>query len=131
MVATETRPYLQGARLTAWELVREGIPVTLVTDSMAGHLMQRGDIDLVVVGADRIAANGDVANKIGTYTLAVLARAARHPVLRRRAAVDHRPQARRRQRDPDRGARRGRGDRVPRRALGAGGRRGARTRRST
>jgi methylthioribose-1-phosphate isomerase len=76
VVATETRPYLQGARLTAWEMVREEIPVTLVTDNMAGHLMQRGDVDLVVVGADRVAANGDVANKIGTYTLAVLA--ARH-----------------------------------------------------
>jgi len=78
VVATETRPYLQGARLTAWEMVQEGIPVTLITDSMAGHLMQRGAIDLVVVGADRIAANGDVANKIGTYTLAVLA--ARHRI---------------------------------------------------
>jgi len=76
VVANETRPFLQGARLTAWELVQERIPVTLVTDSMAGHLMQRGAIDLVVVGADRVAANGDVANKIGTYTLAVLA--ARH-----------------------------------------------------
>jgi methylthioribose-1-phosphate isomerase len=78
VVATETRPYLQGARLTAWEMVREEIPVTLVTDNMAGHLMQRGDVDLVVVGADRIAANGDVANKIGTYMLAVLA--ARHRI---------------------------------------------------
>ncbi len=78
VVATETRPYLQGARLTAWEMVQEGIPVTLVTDNMAGHLMQRGAIDVVIVGADRIAANGDVANKIGTYTLAVLA--ARHRI---------------------------------------------------
>jgi methylthioribose-1-phosphate isomerase len=78
VIATETRPYLQGARLTAWEMVQERIPVTLVTDSMAGHLMQRGAVDLVVVGADRIAANGDVANKIGTYTLAVLA--ARHRI---------------------------------------------------
>jgi methylthioribose-1-phosphate isomerase len=78
VVATETRPYLQGARLTAWEMVQEGIPVTLVTDGMAGHLMQRGAVDLVVVGADRVAANGDVANKIGTYTLAVLA--ARHRI---------------------------------------------------
>ena len=76
VIATETRPYLQGARLTAWEMMQESIPVTLVTDSMAGHLMQRGAVDLVVVGADRIAANGDVANKIGTYALAVLA--ARH-----------------------------------------------------
>jgi len=73
VVANETRPYLQGARLTAWECVQEGIPVTLVTDNMAGHLMQRGEVDLVIVGADRIAANGDTANKIGTYTLAVLA----------------------------------------------------------
>jgi methylthioribose-1-phosphate isomerase len=74
VIANETRPYLQGARLTAWEMVQEGIPVTLVTDSMAGHLMSRGEVDLLVVGADRIAANGDVANKIGTYALAVLAR---------------------------------------------------------
>ena len=72
--AGETRPYLQGARLTAWELTRDGIPTTLITDSMAGHLMARGEVDAVIVGADRIAANGDVANKIGTYTLAVLAR---------------------------------------------------------
>ena len=70
----ETRPFLQGARLTAWELHRDGIPVTLIADNMAGHLMQRGRIDLVVVGADRIARNGDVANKIGTYPLAVLAK---------------------------------------------------------
>jgi methylthioribose-1-phosphate isomerase len=70
----ETRPFLQGARLTAWELQKDGIAVTLITDNMAGHLMQRGRIDLVIVGADRIARNGDVANKIGTYTLAVLAK---------------------------------------------------------
>lgn len=76
--ATETRPYLQGTRLTAWELIRDGIGVTLITDGMAGALMSRGDVDLVLVGADRIAANGDVANKVGTYTLAVLAR--RHGV---------------------------------------------------
>jgi methylthioribose-1-phosphate isomerase len=74
VIACETRPYLQGARLTAWECVQEGIPCTLITDSMAGHLLSRGEADVVVVGADRIAANGDVANKIGTYTLAVLAR---------------------------------------------------------
>jgi len=74
VLADETRPYLQGARLTAWELSREGIPVTLIADNMAGHLMARGEVDAVVVGADRIAANGDVANKIGTYTVAVLAR---------------------------------------------------------
>jgi len=74
VVADETRPFLQGARLTAWELVQEGIPVTLIADGMAGLLMQRGEIDAVVVGADRVAANGDVANKIGTYMVAVLAR---------------------------------------------------------
>jgi methylthioribose-1-phosphate isomerase len=73
VIATETRPLLQGARLTAWELQREGIPVTLITDSVAGSIMQHKEIDLCIVGADRIAANGDVANKIGTYTLAVLA----------------------------------------------------------
>ncbi|MEI6224756.1 MAG: S-methyl-5-thioribose-1-phosphate isomerase [Deltaproteobacteria bacterium] len=72
--ADETRPFFQGARLTAWELQRDGIPVTILTDGMAGWLMQRGEISCVVVGADRIAANGDVANKIGTYGLAVLAR---------------------------------------------------------
>jgi methylthioribose-1-phosphate isomerase len=71
----ETRPFLQGARLTAWELQQLGVPMTLITDSMAGHFMSRGKVDLIVVGADRIAANGDVANKIGTYSLAVLANA--------------------------------------------------------
>ena len=74
VIANETRPYLQGARLTAYELVQEGIPVTLITDNMAGHLMSRGEVDVIVVGADRIAANGDTANKIGTYALAVLAK---------------------------------------------------------
>jgi methylthioribose-1-phosphate isomerase len=72
--ADETRPFLQGARLTAWELAKDDIPVTLITDNMAGHFMKRGEIQAVIVGADRIAANGDVANKIGTYTLAVLAK---------------------------------------------------------
>ena len=72
--ADETRPFLQGARLTAWELLRDGIDTTIITDGMAGALMRRGSVDAVVVGADRIAANGDVANKIGTYTVAVLAR---------------------------------------------------------
>jgi methylthioribose-1-phosphate isomerase len=71
----ETRPLLQGARLTAWELSRAGIPATLITDNMAGHFMHRGEVDFVVVGADRIARNGDTANKIGTYGVAVLARA--------------------------------------------------------
>jgi methylthioribose-1-phosphate isomerase len=74
VIVCETRPYLQGARLTAWECLQDGIPCTLIADNMAGHLMSRGEVDLVIVGADRIAANGDVANKIGTYTLAVLAR---------------------------------------------------------
>jgi methylthioribose-1-phosphate isomerase len=73
--ADETRPFLQGARLTAWELVRDQVPTTVITESMAGPLMQRGEIDFIVVGADRIAANGDVANKIGTYTVAMMAHA--------------------------------------------------------
>jgi methylthioribose-1-phosphate isomerase len=72
--ADETRPFLQGARLTAWELVRDGIDTTIITDNMSGALMRQGKVDLVVVGADRIAANGDTANKIGTYGVAVLAR---------------------------------------------------------
>ena len=72
--ADETRPFLQGARLTCWELERENIPVVLITDNMAGHLMQRGEISLVLTGADRIASNGDAANKIGTYSLSVLAK---------------------------------------------------------
>lgn len=74
VIADETRPFLQGARLTAWEMVQEGIPVTLITDNMSGHLMSRGEVDAVVVGTDRVAANGDVANKIGTYMVAVMAR---------------------------------------------------------
>jgi len=72
--ADETRPFLQGSRLTAWELMRDGIPTTLIADNMAGAMMRLGKIDAVIVGADRIAANGDVANKIGTYTVAVLAK---------------------------------------------------------
>lgn len=72
--ADETRPFLQGARLTVWELMKDHIPVTLITDNMAGYFMKKGMIDLVIVGADRIAANGDTANKIGTYSVAVLAR---------------------------------------------------------
>jgi methylthioribose-1-phosphate isomerase len=74
VLAGETRPFLQGARLTAWELVKDGIDTTVITDNMAGAIMRAGDIDLVVVGADRIAANGDTANKIGTYSVAVLAK---------------------------------------------------------
>ncbi len=74
VIADETRPYLQGFRLTAWELAKDDIPVTVITDNMAGHVMKSGKVDAVVVGADRIAANGDTANKIGTYMVAVLAR---------------------------------------------------------
>lgn len=74
VIADETRPFLQGARLTAWEMVQEDIPVTLITDNMAGYMMAQGEVDAVVVGTDRVAANGDVANKIGTYMVAVLAR---------------------------------------------------------
>jgi methylthioribose-1-phosphate isomerase len=74
VIADETRPYLQGARLTAWELMQDDIPVTLITDNMSGHIMKKGGVQAVVVGSDRIAANGDVANKIGTYMVAVLAR---------------------------------------------------------
>ena len=74
VLADETRPFLQGSRLTAWELLRDGINTTVITDNMAGAIMRQGGIDLVVVGADRIAANGDTANKIGTYTVAVLAK---------------------------------------------------------
>jgi methylthioribose-1-phosphate isomerase len=74
VLAGETRPFLQGSRLTAWELQQDNIPVTLITDSMAGYLMSKGKVQLIVVGADRVAANGDIANKIGTYSLAVLAK---------------------------------------------------------
>src|SRR5918996_711339 len=74
VLADETRPFLQGARLTAWELINDGIDTTVITDNMAGSMMRLGHVDLVVVGADRIAANGDVANKVGTYGVAVLAK---------------------------------------------------------
>ena len=74
MLVPETRPYLQGARLTAWELHQDGIPLTLITDNMVGHFLKTGGVGAVVVGADRIARNGDTANKIGTYGIAVLAR---------------------------------------------------------
>src|SRR5207245_8658538 len=76
VIADETRPYLQGARLTAWELMQDDIPVTLITDNMSGHIIKKGRVQAVVVGSDRIAANGDVANKIGTYKVSGLAR---HP----------------------------------------------------
>ncbi len=79
VLADETRPFLQGARLTAWELVKDAVPVTVITDGMAGYRMQLGGVDAVIVGADRIARNGDVANKIGTYALSVLAREHRVP----------------------------------------------------
>ncbi len=79
VLACETRPFLQGARLTCWELRRANIPVTLITDNMAGWLMQRGEVQLIITGADRIARNGDTANKIGTYSLAVLAKENRIP----------------------------------------------------
>ena len=74
VIADETRPFLQGARLTAWEMVQEGIPVTLISDNMSGHLMSHGEVDVIIVGTDRVAGNGDVANKIGTYMVAVLAK---------------------------------------------------------
>jgi methylthioribose-1-phosphate isomerase len=92
VLADETRPFLQGARLTAWELVKDGIDTTVITDNMAGALMRDGLIDLVVVGADRIAANGDTANKIGTYSVAILAREHGIPQsgVRRHAAQIHR-----------------------------------------
>ena len=119
--ADETRPVLQGARLTAWELLREGIPCTLITDNMAGFLMKKGEVDLVIVGADRIAANGDAANKIGTYGLAVLARAHGIPfyVAAPLSTID--PTAPRRRRDPDRGAGAGGGDPPLRHADSPGG----------
>jgi len=79
VMVDETRPFLQGARLTAWELKKERIPVTLLTDNSVGYLLQRGKVDAVIVGCDRVAANGDVANKIGTYTIAVLAQRHRVP----------------------------------------------------
>jgi methylthioribose-1-phosphate isomerase len=79
VIADETRPFLQGARLTAWEMVQEGIPVTLITDNMAGFMMSRGEVDAVIVGTDRVAGNGDVANKIGTYMVALAAHRHRIP----------------------------------------------------
>lgn len=79
VLADETRPFLQGSRLTAWEMMKEGIPCTLITDNMAGYFMQQGEVQAAIVGADRIAANGDTANKIGTYSVAVLAQAHQIP----------------------------------------------------
>ena len=127
----ETRPYLQGARLTTWELAQAGVPHALLPDVAAGHLMAGGEVDVVLVGADRVAANGDTANKVGTYTLAVLA--ARHGipfyVCAPTSSVDLTRTGRRGH--PDRGARRRRGPRVPRRAHRAVRRPRSATRRST
>jgi eIF-2B alpha/beta/delta-like uncharacterized protein len=120
--ADETRPFLQGARLTVWELQHDGIPVTLITDNMAGHFMKSGRIGCVVVGADRIAANGDVANKIGTYAVAVLAKENR--VLCSGSHFHARPDAGVGRRDPHRAARGFRGDARFRAAGGSGRHRG-------
>ena len=106
---SETRPRLQGANLTAWELAARGVPHTLFVDGASGLLMRRGDVDVVIVGADRVAANGDVCNKIGTYDKALAARRQRRAVLCRGAVADARLRAAFRRRDPDRGARRRRG----------------------
>ena len=123
MFADETRPFLQGARLTAWELVRDGIETTVITDNMAGALMRQGKVDLVVVGADRIAANGDTANKIGTYSVAVLAREHNIPfyVAAPLSTIDLQHAGRRQH--PDRGAQREGSH--PRRRLAARARRRA------
>ena len=125
VIVDETRPFLQGARLTAWELGQDGIPVTLITDNMSGHLMSRGEIDAVIVGADRVAANGDVANKIGTYMIAVLARRHRIPfyVAAPLSTIDARLASGDAIPIEERGGVRGARPRRPR--MGTGGRRGA------
>ena len=123
--ADETRPFLQGARLTVWELQQDGIPTTLITDNMAGHFMKSGRIGCVVVGADRIAANGDVANKIGTYSVAVLAKENGVPFLRGGAGFDAGSDAGFGRPDSDRAARGGGGDARVRSRGGAGGHGGA------
>ena len=115
VLAGETRPLLQGARLTVWELARAGVPHELVVDGAAAGLIRRGEVDAVIVGADRVAANGDVANKVGTYSLALAARAAGIPFVVAAPDVDHRRRAARRRRHRDRGARRRRGARLGRR----------------
>ncbi len=112
--ADETRPVLQGARLTCWELMEDRIPATLITDSMAGFLMAQGKVNLVIVGADRIAANGDTANKIGTYSLAVLAKEHGIPFYVAAPAFHHRPLDCGRQRHPHRRAAQRRGEAPPR-----------------
>ena len=101
----ETRPLLQGARLTAWELETASIPHAVIADSAAASLMAAGEVDCVITGADRIAANGDTANKIGTYSLAVLAAHHGIPLYIVAPSIDRRPATPRRRRDPDRGAR--------------------------
>ena len=121
VLACETRPLLQGARLTAWELQHAGIPVTVMTEGAAAARLARGDVDAVIVGADRVAANGDTANKIGTYALAIAAHHHGDPVLRRRAALDARRRDGRRRRDRHRAAR---GLRGPHRRRAARRRRG-------
>ena len=129
----ETRPLLQGARLTAWELEQLGIPYAVIADGAAASFMARGEVDLVVTGADRIAANGDTANKIGTYGLAVLAAHHGLPfvVVAPTSTLD--PSAATGRGDPDRGARPGRGDRrgSPRETLPSTSRRAASSRRSS
>ena len=102
----ETRPLLQGSRLTAWELGRRGIPHRVIVDSAAAGLVLGGEVEAVVVGADRIAANGDVANKVGTVSHAVAAQLRRHPVRGGGPGIDHRPGHRDRRGDLDRAARR-------------------------
>ena len=119
--ADETRPFLQGARLTAWELQQDGIPTTLITDNMAGHFLKSGRIGCVVVGADRIAANGDVANKIGTYSVAVLAKENSVPFYVAAPDFDPGPEAGVGRPDSHRRTPRGRGDPHLRQARGAGG----------
>ena len=110
MWVDETRPRNQGAALTAWELGAHGVPHTVVVDNAGGHLMQRGQVDLVIVGTDRVTANGDVANKIGTYLKALAAHDTGVPFYVALPALDHRLDARRRHaRHPDRGAQRRRG----------------------
>ena len=109
VVADETRPLLQGSRLTAWELSRAGVPVTVIADGMAASRLRRGDVTCVIVGADRIAANGDVANKIGTYGVALAARAHGVPFYVAAPDVDDRSGDARRRRHSDRGARGGGG----------------------
>ena len=117
--ADETRPFLQGSRLTAWELMKDGIPTTVISDNMAGAMMNQGKINAIVVGADRIAANGDVANKIGTYSVAVLAKEHGIPfyVAAPLSTVDF--ETARWQRDPHRAARRERSHAYRRPADGA------------